>query len=164
MVSFSLVLFPDGGEDWRPLYMTRLCVFIHALSCRVMRLQDAERICGYLSKKGIVPTRILETKKHRTASGRIWWNEGGKEQKFTFTAMKYFLGGILTHFSCFSSFTEKFYCRCCPGNILGLPSRRVGGIKTSFLMSFPFHGASDQYLSESLQQRTQATWTPWPCQ
>jgi len=71
MVSFSLVVFPSGEEDWRPLYMIRLCVFIHALSCRVMRPQDAERIRGYLSKKGIVPTCILETKRHRTASGRI---------------------------------------------------------------------------------------------
>lgn len=47
-------------------------LLIHAVSCRVMCPQDAERLCGYLSKKGIVPTCILETKKHRINSGRIW--------------------------------------------------------------------------------------------
>ena len=47
-------------------------LLIHAVSCRVMCPQDAERVCGYLSKKGIAPTCILETKKHRITSGRIW--------------------------------------------------------------------------------------------
>lgn len=128
-VSLSLVLLPSHGGGWRPLQKTKISLrpfstpSVSSGSC-IHKMQ--KWVCGYLSKKKeLCPHAYLRPKSIRLL--RAGYGEMRKQQNPIFSVVKFCLDVILMLFSRLNSSTEKFYSRCCSGNILGLPRQEWGG-------------------------------------